>query len=651
MSHSKHWITVLAGALLGMPLGCATPTLDTASHSIRLLDREAEPRAAGRVRDQDGSEPRVEDQAASEPDETTNVSETVHHDSSVRQVAHTRARTTRTRAESPQDHHHRLGVEAAMVSQFDLAHQHFQRAAASGPPTAELLNDIGRLYMLQGRPSDAKRALHEALLVDPNFQLAHENLRIAHEAAVAPQVRLAHKVPRSLPPPTTMPRQALPQQTLPMQSPNGLPPGVAAPGYMPMAMSPVAVAQPNYVLTWIPVQPQPVYAAPGGAWIPQVPAATAPLAPPMVQQPAQSVAQPRSSGVSHGRGRANGPPGLLETLRSFHPVDPFSDEGDDAPVANSGRAPGSTGLLESLRSLKPVDPFSDEDDLAKVAQEPDSPEPPDMAGDPPASRWTSPRAYGKSRGQSEELEPQPRRVTVMHHPEKRATRRRMSVVEIPTLAPPKDDEPRSEKTEPEPKPTRRRMNVAQIPRAAAPEVDAPPKPKAEPKQEAATSSRQANSAKITGKPTPAPDAPVARSVVERKSESPTVSRTRPKRRRSIVRRDIDSSDEDSSATGDDDAGNAESEQGAAAPLRQVDAPQGRNTIRLKSLTPASPDDSRSHDSPDASDHPPRESRWMRHDKSKAVSAVSFVESSDHSSKRVPDEVRPFSWRRVESSRR
>lgn len=71
---------------------------------------------------------------------------------------------------------HRLGVIAAKQSDFETAHQHFQAAAKSAPPTAELLNDIGYTFYLQDRLEEAEGSLRQALALDSQHQGARNNL-------------------------------------------------------------------------------------------------------------------------------------------------------------------------------------------------------------------------------------------------------------------------------------------------------------------------------------------------------------------------------------------------------------------------------------------------------------------------------------------
>ena len=71
---------------------------------------------------------------------------------------------------------HRLGVLAAKASEHEKAAEYFQQAAQAGPPSAELLNDIGFNLFAMGRQQEAEAAYRQALAADSRNQAARNNL-------------------------------------------------------------------------------------------------------------------------------------------------------------------------------------------------------------------------------------------------------------------------------------------------------------------------------------------------------------------------------------------------------------------------------------------------------------------------------------------
>lgn len=72
--------------------------------------------------------------------------------------------------------HHRLGVLAAEKTHFEEAASHFDTAAQLGPPSSELVNDIGYNLYLMGRRPEAEAAFRRALELNPENKSARINL-------------------------------------------------------------------------------------------------------------------------------------------------------------------------------------------------------------------------------------------------------------------------------------------------------------------------------------------------------------------------------------------------------------------------------------------------------------------------------------------
>lgn len=73
---------------------------------------------------------------------------------------------------------HRLGTIAVRSGDTDVALEHLGRAEEIGPPTAELLSDIGYALYLQDRLPLAEQKLRAALSLNPQYVAARNNLGI-----------------------------------------------------------------------------------------------------------------------------------------------------------------------------------------------------------------------------------------------------------------------------------------------------------------------------------------------------------------------------------------------------------------------------------------------------------------------------------------
>jgi len=72
--------------------------------------------------------------------------------------------------------HHRLGVIYAKDQKYEQSEAHFRRAHDLGPPSAELLGDIGYMYFMQHRLGEAERFLRRAIEQDPRNESICNNL-------------------------------------------------------------------------------------------------------------------------------------------------------------------------------------------------------------------------------------------------------------------------------------------------------------------------------------------------------------------------------------------------------------------------------------------------------------------------------------------
>jgi Tfp pilus assembly protein PilF len=71
---------------------------------------------------------------------------------------------------------HRLGVLAANSREHEKAAEYLTAATRVGPPSAELLNDIGFNLLMMGRVPEAEAAIRQAIEIDPRNRAARNNL-------------------------------------------------------------------------------------------------------------------------------------------------------------------------------------------------------------------------------------------------------------------------------------------------------------------------------------------------------------------------------------------------------------------------------------------------------------------------------------------
>lgn len=101
-------------------------------------------------------------------------------------------------AEDPEqpDAHHRLAILADRAGDFPRAEQHYRLALLGKPHDADVLNDLGYSYFLQGRAADSERYLSQARQIDPRHPHVSENLSLLYDPAKAEQVLLNVMGPR-----------------------------------------------------------------------------------------------------------------------------------------------------------------------------------------------------------------------------------------------------------------------------------------------------------------------------------------------------------------------------------------------------------------------------------------------------------------------
>ncbi|HEY4272322.1 MAG TPA: tetratricopeptide repeat protein [Candidatus Udaeobacter sp.] len=63
------------------------------------------------------------------------------------------------------------------------AKEHFQKASELNPKLAQPHNYLGKIFMREGKRSQAIGQFEEALRLHPDFPEAEENLRVAKESA------------------------------------------------------------------------------------------------------------------------------------------------------------------------------------------------------------------------------------------------------------------------------------------------------------------------------------------------------------------------------------------------------------------------------------------------------------------------------------
>ena len=82
-----------------------------------------------------------------------------------------------------QEAHHKLGVMAVAKGELDRGVLHLSSALNYGPPSAQLLSDLGGALYLKGEPDLAEQKLRAALMLDP----AHRDARNQLELVTAKQ--------------------------------------------------------------------------------------------------------------------------------------------------------------------------------------------------------------------------------------------------------------------------------------------------------------------------------------------------------------------------------------------------------------------------------------------------------------------------------
>jgi len=76
--------------------------------------------------------------------------------------------------------YHRLGVVSDRQRRHDEAEKLFLRALAMRPNDAQLLNDLGYCFYLQGKLAKAQKALHEAVSLEPSNRRYRNNLGLVY---------------------------------------------------------------------------------------------------------------------------------------------------------------------------------------------------------------------------------------------------------------------------------------------------------------------------------------------------------------------------------------------------------------------------------------------------------------------------------------
>lgn len=83
------------------------------------------------------------------------------------------------------DAHHRLGILADRSGMYHAAEKHYVRALQHHPKDADLLNDLGYSYFLQGNAVKSRRFLTLALDVNPSHPHASDNLQLLNDPDLA----------------------------------------------------------------------------------------------------------------------------------------------------------------------------------------------------------------------------------------------------------------------------------------------------------------------------------------------------------------------------------------------------------------------------------------------------------------------------------
>ena len=76
--------------------------------------------------------------------------------------------------------HNALGIIADLEHDYGTAQRHYEQALAGAPGSPSLLNNLGYSRYLAGNAKGAIAAFREALLADPNYQLAWRNLGLVY---------------------------------------------------------------------------------------------------------------------------------------------------------------------------------------------------------------------------------------------------------------------------------------------------------------------------------------------------------------------------------------------------------------------------------------------------------------------------------------
>lgn len=92
--------------------------------------------------------------------------------------------------------HHRLGILADQSGDYERAEEHYHTALRGNPTDADVLNDLGYSYFLQGRAAESERYLSQAMQIDPRHPHVQENLSLLYDEAKAEKVLMSVMGPR-----------------------------------------------------------------------------------------------------------------------------------------------------------------------------------------------------------------------------------------------------------------------------------------------------------------------------------------------------------------------------------------------------------------------------------------------------------------------